>query len=605
MSSDPSISSILIVDDSPTNLRLLSHVLSEQGYKVRVATNGTRALESVHANPPDLILLDVMMPDIDGYAVCEQLKADEQTRDIPVIFVSALDDAFDKVRAFTAGGVDYIAKPFQPEEVLARVHVHLDLYRAQQALAQRIQEKEDLLLELDGTNAQLQREIGERRQIGDTLQIYAERLQILHEIGQSILGAHSSETIALAAVNRTWTLIPCQRVMVIEQTEMGETKLLAAESRGADVPSLEVGERHTLFEERALSAGHVLGVADLDRLSSRSPLQQSLYEEGIRAYLVVPLFVRNELIGTFHLEAQEPGLFTADHVTSAIEISAMLTLAIQQNRLYNLAQQEIAVRKQAEERLRQYADELEAQNAELDAFAHTVAHDLKNPLTSLIGFSDLVESRFARMSDERLESSLHAISQSALKMDSIVSELLLLASVRGMDNVQTHPLDMASLIDGAHQRIAHLIDTHQPAIVLPETWPEAWGYGPWVEEVWVNYFSNALKYGGESPRVEFGADPPTFSVSAIRGQTTRKVVRFWVRDNGPGLAPDQQAQLFTPFERLHQARARGHGLGLSIVKRIVEKLGGEVGVESDGIPGHGSTFFFTLPSTPDTGTGHE
>lgn len=74
------------------------------------------------------------------------------------------------------------------------------------------------------------------------------------------------------------------------------------------------------------------------------------------------------------------------------------------------------------------------------------------------------------------------------------------------------------------------------------------------------------------------------------------MVRFWVRDNGPGLTPDQQAQLFTPFERLHQARAEGHGLGLSIVKRIVEKLGGEVGVESDGVPGQGSTFYFTLPA---------
>jgi signal transduction histidine kinase/DNA-binding response OmpR family regulator len=604
MSTVPDTPSILVVDDSPTNLKLLSLILGEQGYRVRVATNGARALESVRASPPDLILLDVMIPDIDGYAVCEQLKADERTQDIPIIFVSALDDAFDKVKAFAAGGIDYISKPLQPEEVLARIRVHLALHNTRQALAQQVQEKEHLVQEIDASNVQLQCEVAERRRVGDTLQIYAERLQTLHEIGQSILGAHSSESIALAAVNRTWTLIPCQRVMVIERTETGEAKLLAAESRGADVPTLEVGERHNLFSERALRAGHVLGVSDLTRVPSRSPLQESLYREGIRAYLVVPLFVRNELMGTFHLEAQDPELFTAEHVASAIEIAAMLTLAIQQNRLYSLAQQEIAVRKQAEEQLRQYADELEARNAELDAFAHTVAHDLKNPLTSLIGFSDLLESRFAKMPAERLQSDLGAISRSAQKMGNIISELLLLSSVRGVDNVRTHLLDMAYLIDGARQRIAHMIDQYRPEIVLPETWPQARGYGPWVEEVWVNYLSNALKYGGRPPRVEFGADPPSVSLDAS-GRAKGRTVRFWVRDNGPGLAPDQQAQLFTPFERLHQARAEGHGLGLSIVKRIVEKLGGEVGVESDGVPGHGSTFYFALPTAPGDRTDGE
>jgi len=189
MSTVPSTPSILIVDDNPTNLELLSLLLAEEGYRVRVATNGMRALESAHASLPDLILLDVMMPDIDGYAVCEQLKADEKTEDIPIIFISALDDAFDKVKAFAAGGIDYIAKPFQPEEVLARVRVHLALHNTRHALAQQVQEKEQLVQEIDASNVQLQREIAERRQVGDTLQIYAERLQTLHEIGQSILGS--------------------------------------------------------------------------------------------------------------------------------------------------------------------------------------------------------------------------------------------------------------------------------------------------------------------------------------------------------------------------------------------------------------------------------
>jgi signal transduction histidine kinase len=121
------------------------------------------------------------------------------------------------------------------------------------------------------------------------------------------------------------------------------------------------------------------------------------------------------------------------------------------------------------------------------------------------------------------------------------------------------------------------------------------GYAPWVEEVWVNYLSNAIKYGGKPPQVELSAT--LFSTSCASGGEMREnMVYFWVRDNGDGLTPDDQARLFTPFTRLDQIRARGHGLGLSIVRRIVEKLGGQVGVQSTGEPGQGSTFFFTLPA---------
>ncbi len=118
---------ILIVDDALTNLRLLSQLISRQGHKVRAVTNGERALEAVQASLPDLILLDIVMPGMDGYEVCERLKADERTRDIPIIFISALDAIEDKVRAFDVGGLDYIPKPFQAAEVLARLNTHLAL----------------------------------------------------------------------------------------------------------------------------------------------------------------------------------------------------------------------------------------------------------------------------------------------------------------------------------------------------------------------------------------------------------------------------------------------------------------------------------------------
>ena len=149
--------SVLVVDDTRANLRLLAEILSGHGYEVRPAPNGPRALSAAQTNPPDLILLDIMMPDMDGYEVCKQLKSDDDTRDIPVIFLSALNEVVDKVKAFETGGVDYITKPFQAEEVLARVETHVSLMRLQQGL----QEK----------NFQLEQEITRRQEMEDALRL--------------------------------------------------------------------------------------------------------------------------------------------------------------------------------------------------------------------------------------------------------------------------------------------------------------------------------------------------------------------------------------------------------------------------------------------------
>jgi sigma-B regulation protein RsbU (phosphoserine phosphatase) len=128
------LADILVVDDTPENLRLLSQTLSEKGYGVRTVTSGPRALESALASPPHLILLDIRMPDMDGFEVCSRLKEDERTRHIPIIFISALDQLKEKVQAFQTGGVDYITKPFQVDEVLARTETHLALRRLQARL---------------------------------------------------------------------------------------------------------------------------------------------------------------------------------------------------------------------------------------------------------------------------------------------------------------------------------------------------------------------------------------------------------------------------------------------------------------------------------------
>ena len=177
---------IFIVDDSPDNLRVLSTTLIKQGYEVRCAKNGSMALIATQAEPPDLILLDIKMPGMDGYEVCQKLKADGQTREIPVIFLSALDEVFDKVRAFAVGGVDYITKPFRVEEVLARVKSQLTLQVAKAeirqlnaSLEQRIQRR---TAQLEATNRELKREINERHQTEEALAKSEEQFRLIFEL---------------------------------------------------------------------------------------------------------------------------------------------------------------------------------------------------------------------------------------------------------------------------------------------------------------------------------------------------------------------------------------------------------------------------------------
>lgn len=238
-------------------------------------------------------------------------------------------------------------------------------------------------------------------------------------------------------------------------------------------------------------------------------------------------------------------------------------------------------RKRAEEQLHQFNIELKMRNEELDAFAQTVAHDLKNPLNGMIGYAELLIAYFSNFSPEKQLFFLTQIKQAGHKMTSIINELLLLAGVHKMV-VEPKPLDMAVIIAEVEQRLAYAIEEHQAVISLPKTWPVVLGYGPWIEEVWANYVSNGLKYGGQPPHLELGATPQADGF-----------VRFWVRDNGPGLTLAEQSKLFTTFTRLEKNQAAGHGLGLSIVQRIIERLGGQVGLES--VVGQGSLFYFTLP----------
>jgi signal transduction histidine kinase len=381
---------ILVVDDNPVNLRLLSQMLTARGYHVRTVVSGEQALTAVHAASPDLILLDIMMPDLDGYEVCSRLKADATTADIPVIFISALGDAEDKVRAFEAGGVDYVTKPLQIEEILARLKTHLSIKRLQRQLQAANRELSKRLEELDEANVKL------------------------HE-----------------------------------------------------------------------------------------------------------------------------------------------------------------------------------QNEALIAYDRSVSHDLKNPIGFIATTAELLVESFDQLDERQLRSLLRNIARRAYKANSIVESLLLLAQPGA---VACRPLDMDEIVTTAVDGLHAMIQEYDADIEIPDAFPDALGQTALVERVWDNYISNAIKYGGDPPRVVLGGD-----------RLDSGWIRFWVEDNGAGVRSEDRERIFDAFTRYSDGRIEGHGLGLSIAKRIVQKMGGKVAVEDafhsdlwEDREVLGSCFSFTLPA-PDLG----
>ena len=220
---------------------------------------------------------------------------------------------------------------------------------------------------------------------------------------------------------------------------------------------------------------------------------------------------------------------------------------------------------------------------DLDSFAHTVAHDLRNSLSSIFSASEIMDE-LIKQNDKNLLSELsNLINLSANKSIQITNELLMLATTEKTE-VERKLLNMGQIFNESKKQLSELLKNSNATITEPEEWPHALGYAPWIEVIWTNYISNAIKYGGTPPVIKVGAEV-----------LSNGDVMFWIQDNGKGLSVQKQKLLFRNFVRLEPEKTEGYGLGLSIVKKITEKLDGSVGVESNG-KGEGSKFYFILPS---------
>jgi signal transduction histidine kinase len=531
---------ILIVEDESITALDLQARLRGLGYRVpRFVATGEEAIVQAEEIQPHLVLMDIRLKgDMDGIETAELIR---QRLDIPVVYLTAYTDGDTLQRAKITEPFGYLLKPFEERELYTTIEMALYKHQADRALRE-----------------------SERQ-----LRLYAKRLETLHQIDQAILAANSAEAISQAVLHRIGQLVPCRQASVIAMNgRTAEATILAVyengETRTVEYPRIHLPESALGTE---LQQGKIeFGEHTQLRLAAT---RAALWVAPTRFYICVPMLTQDGLIGTLNLGADEPDAYSQEQIEIVREVANSLAIAIHHAHLH--------------EQVRQHAAELEVRNAELDAFAHTVAHDLQDPLGLVIGFADTINQDWPKIPSDEVRNYLQIISRTGRKMNNIVHELLLLAEVRKHE-VEAEPLEMGSIVAEAQLRLMHLIEEHGAEINLPDAWPLALGYGPWVEEVWVNYLSNAIKYGGQPPHVDLGA--------SLEADNT---VRFWVRDYGHGVPPEAQPRLFVPFTRLAQAQAQGHGLGLSIVRHIMDKLGGQVSVESEGVPGRGCVFSFTLP----------
>ncbi|MGL5836676.1 MAG: diguanylate cyclase domain-containing protein [Waterburya sp.] len=262
------LGNILIVDDILDNLRFLSTSLIQRGYEVRCAKNGAIALISIQQEPPDLILLDIKMPDIDGYEVCEKLKADGLTRDIPVIFLSALDDVFDKVKAFKVGGADYIVKPFQIEEIIVRIQHQLALQAAKAEIYQLNRELEQFVdrLNLEIAQHQETQELLHQQVLHDALTGLPNRTLFMEQLQKALQRSHRNKDYLFAvlfidldgfkSVNDTWGHAVGDRLLVVI------ARLLKDCTRDVDTVARLSGDEFTILLENLSDAQDAIVIAE-------------------------------------------------------------------------------------------------------------------------------------------------------------------------------------------------------------------------------------------------------------------------------------------------------------------------------------------------------
>lgn len=389
------------------------------------------------------------------------------------------------------------------------------------------------------------------------------RIVAVSEIGIAINSTLDIDRIFKVVANQAKWLLDFEHCSICVKDEDGGWALKVLNGKEFNPTTIEVCASEI---GQSLKYGH----SQLLKIEKKTQFLPHLASK-----IIVPLNSENEIIGTINFGSNDN--YTHDDMRIAYLLALQLASAIRNASRMRLLSQ-------AQEQLELYAHELENQNQELDAYSHTIAHDLKSPLSVIPVKAGLVKM-YAKSLPSKAVDHLDDITERTKHMAEMIDQLLLLSKIRDAEEV-LHPVAINPVVDRAVSRFSE-IELKKVGLKVQANMPSVIGHAQWLEEVFANLVSNAIKYRG---------DDNAHLCITIYAKTADDKVTFYTQDNGVGIHPEDHERLFQKFTRLHSVNAEGLGLGLSIINRIIYKLGGELGVDSEW--GIGSIFWFSLPLAP-------
>ncbi len=538
---------IMVVDDTPASLNLMTEILAKHGYQVRSARSGRLALRSMAIEAPNLILLDVMMPDMDGYEVCRRLKSDEKCCGFPVIFISALDEAVDKIRGFEAGGVDYITKPFQAAEVLARVEMHLTLQR--------------LYKQLETRNIQLQQEISDRRKTEEALRESEEKYRRFFST--------SRDCVFITSRDGCWIDLNDAAI-----------ELFGYASR-EELMQVRISDLYTNHEERAKH----ISTIEACGYTKECPVDL-LRKDGTVINSLITTVARYDTEGNvIGFQGTIRDITERKKAEEKIcKLNEELEQKVEERTEQLLAAQEELIRK--------------GKLSILGQLAGIVGHELRNPLgvmSNAIYYLQMVLTE----ADDTTREYLDIIKKEIGNSLRIITDLLDFARTK---TTQTTTVAVRELIDGSLEKctipksVAVQLDIPDPSLVVSVDLFQ-------MMQVFENLITNAaqaMPAGGDLRISARHIQGSTLEAQGSKGNKDEHqtsdirpapdFVEISIKDTGEGISPENMEKLFQP---LFTTKTKGIGLGLVVCKNLTEANGGRIEVQSR--LGRGTSFILTLP----------
>lgn len=566
---------VLVVDDIPENLQVLSQTLEQQGWEVCIANSGTIALTRITDIMPDLVLLDIHMPGLNGYEVCAQIKANPRVQHIPVIFISAINDVLDKVKAFQVGGADYITKPFQLDETLARINHQLKLAVLQHELEQQ--------------SLALQTEIQERKQVENLLaQLNADLEQQVETRTAQLQLAYNFEATLKRITDRVRDSLDEHQVIQAAVEELAR----AVGATGCNAALYDLNQqistvRYEYTDSLSSFQGRVLQMRNAAEIYAQLLQGQSFQfcslaphpERGQATLMACPIIENAHVIGDLWLIRQSEKTFNEQEIRLVQQVANQCVIALRQARLYQAAQAQV--------------EELERLNRLKDDFLNTVSHELRTPMASI------------KMATHLLEASLHAIpfpdkTPSPLKYLKVLRE-----ECEREISLINDLLDLSHLDAGSEPLLISHIHLHLwiPCVAeaflertrlqhqalrwhIPADLPPCTTDFTHLEGILRELLNNACKY---TPAHE------TILITATT-QPDAGELQIKVSNSGIEIPTSELGRIFDRFYRIPNNdpwKYGGTGLGLALVKKRVELIQGRIGVTSSG---GWTTFTVALPS---------